>query len=87
MTQLVKNPLANAGDTRDMGSIPGLGRSSGKRNGNMLNHSWLENSMNRGAWWAPVHGVAQSQTQLSTRRHIHTKSNGRNVSEQFMHCI
>ena len=51
---VVKNPPANAGD---VGSIPGLGRSPGKGNGNPLQYSCLENLMDRGAWWATVHGV------------------------------
>ena len=51
---MVKNP-ANAGDT---GSIPGLGRHLGERNGNLLQNSCLENSTDKGAWWAIVHGVA-----------------------------
>ena len=49
----------------DLSSIPGLGRSSGEGNGNPLQYSGLENSMDRGAWWATVHGVTKSQTQLS----------------------
>ena len=61
---VVKNPAANAGDTRDMGLIPGLGRSPGEGNGNPLQYSCLENPMDRGAWWAVVLGVANSQTQL-----------------------
>ena len=48
-----------------MGSIPGLGRSLGGGNGNPVQYSCLENSMDRGAWWAIVHGVAKSWTQLS----------------------
>ena len=55
----VKNPPANA---RDMGLIPELGRSPGGENGNLLQDSCLENSMDREAWWATVHGVAKSQT-------------------------
>ena len=62
---MVKNPAANAGDTRDMGLIPELGRSPGEGNGNPLQYSRLENPMDRGAWWAVVLGVANSQTQLS----------------------
>ena len=59
---MVKNPSANAGDVRDMGSIPGSGRSPGGGNGNPLQYSCLENPMNRGAWWATVHGITKSQT-------------------------
>ena len=59
---MVKNPPANAGDT---GSIPGSGRSPGEGNGNPLRYSCLENSMDRGAWWAIVLGVAKSHTRLS----------------------
>ena len=59
---MVKNPPANAGDA---GSIPGLERSSGGGNGNPLQYSFLENSMDRGAWWLQFMG-SQSQTQLST---------------------
>ena len=65
MAQTIKNPPANAEDIRDVGSIPGSGRSSGERNGNPLQYSYLENPMDRGARWAIVHGVAKSQTQLS----------------------
>ena len=60
-----KNLPANAGDTGDMGLISGLGRSRGVGNGNPLQYSCLENSMHREAWWATVHGVAKSWTQLS----------------------
>ena len=54
-----KESACNAGD---LGSIPGAGRSPGERNGNPLQYSCLENSMDRGAWWAIVHGVTKSQT-------------------------
>jgi len=50
---------------RDAGSIPGSGRSPGEGNGNPLRYSCLENSMDRGAWWATVHEVAKSWTRLS----------------------
>ena len=56
----------NAGDTGDSGLIPGLGGSPGGRNGNPLQYSCLENSMDREAWWATVHGVEKSQPQLNT---------------------
>ena len=59
---MVKNVLANAGDLRDMSSIPGSGRSSGGGHGNPLQYSFLENSMDRGSWQAAVHGVTKSQT-------------------------
>ena len=62
---VVKNPPANAGDARDVSSVPGLGRSSGVGSGNPLQYSCLENSMDRGAWQATVHAVANSQTCLS----------------------
>ena len=62
---MVKNPPANAGDIRDAGSVPGWGRSPAGGNGNQLQYSCLRNPMDGGAWWATVHGVAKSQTQLS----------------------
>ena len=62
---VVKNPPVNAGDTGDMGSISGLGRSPRRENGNPLQYFCLENPMDRGAWQATVHGVAKAQTQLS----------------------
>ena len=52
-------------NTGDMGSIPGLGRYSGRISGNPLQYSCLENPMDRRAWWATVHGVAKSWTRLS----------------------
>ena len=58
----VKNPSANAGDLRDLGSIPGLGRSPGGGHGNPLQHSCLENPMDRGAWQTIGHVVAKNQT-------------------------
>ena len=54
---MVKNSPANAGDTGDKGSIPRSGRSPGGGNDNPLQYSCLENSMDRGAWWAVVHGA------------------------------
>ena len=67
---VVKNLPANAGDTSDVGSISGLGRSPGVGNGDQLQYSCLENSMDRGTWWTTVHGVTKVWTQLSdTARH------------------
>ena len=62
MALVVKNPPVNAGDVRDMGSIPRLGRSPGGGHGNPLQYSCLENPMETGAWQAVVHGVAKSWT-------------------------
>ena len=56
----VKNLSANAGDVRDESLIPGLGRSPGGGHGHTLQDSCLENPMDRGTWWATVHGVAES---------------------------
>ena len=64
---MVKNPPADAGDT---GLIPGLERSPGE--GNSLQYSCLENSMDKGVLWAIVHGVSKSQTWLNTYTHTHT---------------
>ena len=61
---MVKNPPANAGDKRDAGSVPRLGRSPGGGHGNPLQYSCLGNPMDRGAWWATVHGVTKSWTRL-----------------------
>ena len=62
VAQRVKASACSAGD---LGSIPGSGRSRGEGNGNPLQYSCLENSMNGGAWWATVHGVTKSRTWLS----------------------
>ena len=59
---VVKNPPANAGDTRDAGSIPKLGQFPGVGKGNPLQYSCLENSIDRGAWQAAVHGVSKNWT-------------------------
>ena len=73
---VVKNPPVNAGDTGDAGSIPESGRSPGGGNGNSLWCSCLENPMDRGAWWATVHGVAESDMTeglsiYTCKMHIH----------------
>ena len=61
---MIMNLPANAGDSEDSGSIPGLGRSHGVGNCNLLQYSCLGNPMDRGAWRATVHGVAKSWTLL-----------------------
>ena len=63
---MVKTPSAKAGDLGEVGSIPGSGRLPEAGNGNPLQHSFLENFMDRGAWWAIVHEVAKIQMQLRT---------------------
>ena len=76
MALLVKNLPANAGDIREVGLIPALGRSPGGGQGNPLQYSSLENPMDRGAWWATVHRFANNQTQLkrlSTHAHVAQK--------------
>ena len=57
---VVKNLPVNAGELREVGLIPGSGRSPGGGNGNPLQDSCLENPMDRGAWWATVHGITKS---------------------------
>ena len=64
--------LENQGDIRDLGLIPGLGVDSREGNDYPLQYSCLENSMDRGDWWASVHGVTKSQTWLSSHAHMHT---------------
>ena len=68
---VLKNLPANAGDRRDVSWTPGSGRSPGVRNSNMLQYSCLENSMDRGAWQAMVHGVKESDA----TEHTHTSTN------------
>ena len=66
---MVKNLPANAGDIEAAGLIPGLGRSPGRGNGNPLQYSGLENPMDRGAWWATVHGV--TELDMTEQAHMH----------------
>ena len=66
---MVKKLPASAGAAGDVGSIPGSGRSPEEGNDNPLQYSCLENPMDRGAWWAAVHGVAKSQTRLKDSIH------------------
>ena len=61
---VAKNSPASEGDERDVGSVPELGQSPGGGHGNPLQYSCLENPIDRGAWWATVHRVTQSQTQI-----------------------
>ena len=77
----VKASACNAGD---LGSIPGLGRSPGKGNGNPLQYSCLENPMDGEAWWAIVHGIAKSRTQLSDFTHSGENLNYASVGDS---CI
>ena len=77
---VVKNPPANAGDIRDVGSIPGLGRSAGGGHGNPLQYSYLQNPMDRGAWWAMVHWVTKSWTRLKQLSTLGTKE------VKVLHC-
>ena len=67
---MVKNAPANAGDKRDSGSIPELGRFHGEENSNPLQYSCLENPMDKGAWWVIVHRVAKRRTLLK-QEHAH----------------
>ena len=72
---------ASARNVGDPGSIPGSGRSPGEGNGNPLQYSCLENSMDGGAWWATVHGVAKSRTRPSDlTKHVGARSTSSNVS-------
>ena len=78
MVLVVKNPPASAGDTRDVDLIPGSGRSPGGGNGNPLQYSCLENSVDRGAWQAIVHEVSESDTnEHSTQNNVPIGSKGK----------
>ena len=61
---MVKNPLVNAGDIRDTGSIPGFGKSPGGEHDNPLQYSCLGNPMDRGTWQATIHGVAKESDMI-----------------------
>ena len=72
---VVKSLPMNAGDIRDVSSVPGWGRSPGGGHGNPLQYSCLESPMDRGAWWATLHRVAESRTQLKwLNTHAHTEA-------------
>ena len=68
---VVKSPSANAEDGRDVSSVPGLGKAPGGRHNDPLQYSCLENPMDRGPWWATVHRVAESRTQLKRLSTLH----------------
>ena len=67
---VVKNPLAKAGIAEEAGSIPGSGSSPGVGNGHPLQYSCLENYMDRGVWWATIHGLKKNWTRICTQ-HTH----------------
>ena len=86
---MVKNPPAHAGDIRDVGSIPGLGRSPGEGNGSPLQYSCLEDFMHRGTWQATVRRLAKNRTKLkphSTRTvtGIKCSINGNNTHNSLL---
>ena len=85
---MVKNPPANTGDKRDTVLIPGSGRFTGVGNGNPFQYSCLENSMDRGAWQAVVHGVTKSWTCEHARIHTHTHTHNYLYFTRFTptHC-
>ena len=79
---MVKNPPANAGDSRDAGLTPGSGRSLGRGNGKPLQFSCPGSSMDRGARWVTVLGMAKSRTQLSTHACELLRKRRRQISEE-----
>ena len=81
---IVKIPPANAGDAKGAGLIPVSGRSPGEGNGSPLQYSCLGNPMDRGAWWATIHGVTKSWTRLSTNicKYCREKNMERKVGRQ-----
>ena len=82
---MIKNLSANAGDVRDVGSISGSGRSPGGGHGYLLQYSCLENPMDKGSWWATVHGFAKSLTWLKRLRiHACTLFITENLSDNVM---
>ena len=82
MALVVKNPPVNAGDIRDAGSIPGLGRSHRVGDGYPLQYSCLESPMDRGAWWATVHRITVSQTRLKLSS-MHTALLGSGIPDLY----
>ena len=78
---MVRNPPASAGDSRDTGLILGCRRSPGVKNGNLLQYSCLENSMDRGAWWANPWNCKESDTTM----HTHMQRKGPYLKLSFCH--
>ena len=85
MLLVVKNLPVSAGDLRDSGSIPGLGRSPGEEHGHPLQYSCLENPMDRGGWRATVPGVTKSRTQLSDFQFTSLHSPSYNEKGKLLH--
>ena len=79
-----KESACNAGDTGNAGLIPGSGRSPGVRSGNLFQYSCLENPMDRGAWWATVHGVTKSPRRLRDSARLH---GGLSSSQMFFYYV
>ena len=82
-----ENPPANAGDTGDAGSIPGLGRSPGVGNGNPLQSSCLGNSTDKGAWWATVHGISKESDTTELAHTLRVSCNLRVALTSIASCI
>ena len=80
---MVKNPLANAGDAGDVGSIPGWGRSAGEGNGNPLQYSCLGNPMDRGAWRATARGAARVGHNLATTQQPKVTEHAQSKSSSY----
>ena len=80
---VVKNLLANAGNSREVHSIPGMGRSPGEANGNPLQYSCQGNPMVRGVWRATVLGIAKNWTGFSVHVHVHTHTHKHSI---FIKC-
>ena len=78
-----KETSCNAGD---LGSIPGSGRSPGERNGSLLQYSGLENSVDRGTWWATVHRVGRKKSDTTEQLNIHSHMQICNYNHSLLNC-